>query len=98
MPTTLSSVTILSPVSADAYFRTDLGLLVAQPSGMCWNPFLPFIIIPEGYNALVTRCGAEIPDGDGKIVLHRDYWDAASGLYEYLPVVGGLIRWIKGRL
>ena len=68
MATTLSSVTILSPVSADAYFRTDLGLLVAQPSGMCWNPFLPFIIIPEGYNALVTRCGAEIPDGDGKIV------------------------------
>ena len=67
-PLTLSSVTILSPVSADAYFRTDLGLLVAQPSGMCWNPFLPFIIIPEGYNALVTRCGAEIPDGDGKIV------------------------------
>ena len=37
-------------------------------------------------------------DGDGKIVLHRDYWDAAGGLYEYLPVVGGLIRWIKGRL
>ena len=30
MATTLSSVTILSPVSADAYFRTDLGLLVAQ--------------------------------------------------------------------
>ena len=37
-------------------------------------------------------------DGDGKIVLHRDYWDAAGGLYEYLPMVGGLIRWIKGRL
>ena len=68
MATTLSSVTILSPVSADAYFRTDLGLLVAQPSGMCWNPFLPFIIIPEGYNALVTRCGAEIPDKEGHIV------------------------------
>ena len=68
MATTLSSVTILSPVSADAYFRTDLGLLVAQPSGMCWNPFLPFIIIPEGYNALVTRCGAEIRDKDGHIV------------------------------
>ena len=37
-------------------------------------------------------------NGDGKVVLHRDYWDAAGGLYEHLPVVGGLIRWIKGRL
>lgn len=37
-------------------------------------------------------------NADGKIVLHKDYWDAAGGLYEYLPVVGGLMRWIKGRL
>ena len=37
-------------------------------------------------------------NGDGKIVLHKDYWDAAGGLYEYLPVIGGLLRWIKGRL
>ena len=37
-------------------------------------------------------------NSDGEIVLHRDYWDAAGGLYEYLPVIGGLIKWIRGRL
>ena len=34
---------------------------------------------------------------DGRIQLHRDYWDAAEELYEKLPVVGALMRWLKGR-
>jgi steroid delta-isomerase len=34
---------------------------------------------------------------DGRIDLHRDYWDAAEELYEKLPVVGGLMRWLKRR-
>jgi len=34
---------------------------------------------------------------DGRIVLHRDYWDAAEELYEKLPVVGALMRWLKAR-
>ncbi len=34
---------------------------------------------------------------DGRIVWHRDYWDAAEELYEKLPVVGALMRWLKRR-
>ena len=34
---------------------------------------------------------------DGLVTLHRDYWDAAEELYEKLPVVGGLMRWLKRR-
>lgn len=34
---------------------------------------------------------------DGRIRFHRDYWDAAEELYEKLPVVGGLMRWLKKR-
>ena len=34
---------------------------------------------------------------DGRILLHRDYWDAAEELYEKLPVLGVLMRWLKGR-
>ena len=33
---------------------------------------------------------------DGKICYHRDYFDAGELLYENLPVVGGVIRWVKG--
>lgn len=34
---------------------------------------------------------------DGRITWHRDYWDAAEELYEKLPVVGTLMRWLKRR-
>ena len=31
-------------------------------------------------------------DDDGKVILHRDYWDAAEELYAKLPVLGWLMR------
>ena len=34
---------------------------------------------------------------DGRIRHHRDYWDAAEELYEKLPLLGGLMRWLKRR-
>ena len=33
----------------------------------------------------------------GRVKMHRDYWDAAEELYEKLPVLGGLMRWLKKR-
>ncbi|MBV8635862.1 MAG: nuclear transport factor 2 family protein [Burkholderiaceae bacterium] len=37
-------------------------------------------------------------DSTGLIVEHRDHWDAAEELYEKLPVLGILMRWLKRRL
>ncbi|NBW53771.1 MAG: nuclear transport factor 2 family protein [Betaproteobacteria bacterium] len=37
-------------------------------------------------------------NGSWRITLHRDYWDAAEELYEKLPLVGGLMRWLKKRV
>ena len=34
---------------------------------------------------------------DGRVQYHRDYWDAAGELYEQLPIVGSLMRWLKKR-
>lgn len=34
---------------------------------------------------------------DGRISMHHDYWDAASGFYQHVPVVGGMIRFIQRR-
>jgi len=35
---------------------------------------------------------------DNKVFQHRDYFDAGAMLYEHLPVMGRMIRWLKGRL
>ena len=32
---------------------------------------------------------------DGRVVEHRDYWDAAGQLYEKLPLIGGVLRLLK---
>ena len=34
-------------------------------------------------------------DADGKVALHRDYWDAAEELYEKLPLLGAFMRYLK---
>jgi len=34
---------------------------------------------------------------DGRIAMHRDYWDAAEELYEKLPLLGSLMRWLRRR-
>ncbi len=34
---------------------------------------------------------------DGRIRDHRDYWDAAEELYEKLPLLGSLMRYLKKR-
>ena len=44
------------------------------------------------------RGGSHLQYGaDGRITLHRDYWDTAEELYEKLPGVGALMRWLKRR-
>ncbi len=37
-------------------------------------------------------------DNHGKVLLHQDFWDSSSGLFEHVPFVGGGIRMVKKRL
>ncbi|MBS3995861.1 MAG: nuclear transport factor 2 family protein [Hydrogenophaga sp.] len=46
----------------------------------------------------VVRGGSHLTlSPDGRIREHRDYWDAAEELYEKLPGLGVLMRWLKQR-
>lgn len=48
------------------------------------------LIAVEGCSHLLWR--------DAKVYQHRDYFDAGALLYEHLPVLGGVIGWLKRRL
>ena len=37
-------------------------------------------------------------DPQGRITHHHDYWDAANGIYEKIPLIGSLMRWLKQRV
>lgn len=34
-------------------------------------------------------------DAEGRVTYHRDYWDAAEELYEKIPGLGLLMRWLR---
>ncbi|WP_291591368.1 nuclear transport factor 2 family protein [Comamonas sp. UBA7528] len=34
-------------------------------------------------------------DAQGRVSMHRDYWDTAEELYVKLPLLGGLMRWLR---
>lgn len=37
-------------------------------------------------------------DSEGKVLSHIDYWDAASNVYEHIPLLGTVLRWLKHRI
>ena len=37
-------------------------------------------------------------DSDGKVAFHRDYWDTGEELYMKIPLLGGLMRFLRRRL
>ena len=51
------------------------------------------------WNAQAHQCiyGASLLriDAHGRVAQHRDYWDAAEELYEKLPAIGALMRWLR---
>ncbi|PWB17201.1 MULTISPECIES: nuclear transport factor 2 family protein [unclassified Comamonas] len=51
------------------------------------------------WNAQASQCiyGASLLrfDAQGRVSHHRDYWDAAEELYEKLPAIGALMRWLR---
>ncbi len=53
----------------------------------------------SGRRALVVRGASHLKfNARGKVVVHRDYWDAAEELYAKMPVLGALMRWLQRRL
>lgn len=59
-----------------------------------------FLFTPRGRPgpAWVVRGSSHLRfAADGRIDMHRDYWDVAEELYEKIPLLGGLMRWLKKR-
>jgi ketosteroid isomerase-like protein len=56
-------------------------------------------VFVRGGGELVVRGASHLRFADdGRIAVHRDYWDAAEELYEKLPLLGGVMRWLKRRI
>jgi hypothetical protein len=64
---------------------------------LTWDFLFRFKSFNSEQTQTVRGCSHLKLASDGRILYHRDYWDAAEELYEKLPLVGGLMRWLKKR-
>ena len=62
-----------------------------------WEFRFGFRRFKRGQEQCIVGCSHLVLDEVGRIAVHRDYWDAAEELYEKLPLVGALMRWLKRR-
>lgn len=64
---------------------------------LTWEFRFRFRRFHQGVEQVVLGGSHLMLNPDGRIILHRDYWDAAEELYEKIPYLGGLMRWLKKR-
>jgi len=36
-------------------------------------------------------------NSEGKALIHQDFWDSTSGMFEHLPLIGSGIKFVKKR-
>jgi ketosteroid isomerase-like protein len=64
---------------------------------LTWEFRFGFKNFKRGEQQVILGASHLVFSDQGLVTLHRDYWDAAEELYEKLPLVGGLMRWLKRR-
>lgn len=69
-------------------------VLQGQEAFVTWD----FHIGIGGQMRVVQGCSQLRFDGQGRVADHRDYWDTANELYAHLPLIGGVMRWLKRKL
>jgi limonene-1,2-epoxide hydrolase len=62
---------------------------------LTWDFLFRFRRFAAGRDQTVRGGSHLVFAADGRIAVHRDYWDAAEELYEKLPAVGVLMRWLR---
>lgn len=73
-------------------FSIEQSVLQGDTAFVAWRFSFRFRGRPAGFDG-VTRL---VFGADGRVVEHFDYWDAAR-LYEQLPILGSVLRWVRQR-
>lgn len=72
--------------------------LQGQQAFVTWTMTFVHPRLAGGKAVKVEGCSALTFADDGRVQRHRDYFDAGALLYEQLPLMGSVIRWLKKRL
>ena len=76
-------------------FEVTGRVLQGRECFLTWNFHFRFQGIQPGVWQTVRGCSHLVLDEHGRIAVHRDYWDVAEEMYEKIPGLGALMRWLK---
>lgn len=76
-------------------FRITARIVQGQQCFLTWEFRFAFKRFKVGREQCILGGSHLVLTESGRIALHRDYWDPAQELYEKLPVLGALMRWLK---
>jgi len=72
------------------------------PVGIDWFVRWRMTVAVDGINdgkPVVTYGVTQLRfDPDGRVLLHKDFWDSGTGLYEQLPVLGSIVGWVRAAI
>jgi ketosteroid isomerase-like protein len=92
-------------IFADMFVRLDAPIFkitetIEEPHGalLIWDFTFRLKSLKPGLTRCIHGTSHIRFAADGRVQYHRDYWDAAGELYEQLPLVGSLMRFLKKRL
>jgi hypothetical protein len=89
-----------------ARMHSGTGTLAVEPLGrvvsgadvyLIWRMRASFQPLMQEVNSDTLGISHLRFDADGRVVLHQDFWDAAAGFYQHIPLLGGAIRAVGGR-
>ena len=78
-------------------FEVTGRVLQGRDCFLTWNFVFRFQKIQPDVQQTVRGCSHLVLDDSGRIATHRDYWDVAEEMYEKIPGLGALMRWLKKR-
>jgi hypothetical protein len=78
-------------------FVVTAQVVQGQQCFLTWEFRFAFKTFHPGVEQVILGASHLKFSADGLVTVHRDYWDAAQELYEKLPLVGSLMRWLKKR-
>ena len=89
--------------SADAVEQCTVQILdsASTPSGehwLRWKMMIRFKKLRRGVDTWTIGASHLRFNGEGLVVYHQDYWNAANGIFQHIPLLGWMINKIKQRL
>lgn len=82
---------------AQPHFVITAQVVQGQQAFLTWDFRFRFKRFDTTTLQTVRGASHVVFDAEGRVAVHRDYWDAAEELYEKLPLLGGAMRWLKTR-